>query len=252
MMVATERFSSRVENYVQYRPHYPAELIAFLKEKCELTSDSVIADIGSGTGFLAELFLKNRNQVFGIEPNKEMREAGERLLREFPRFTSLAAKAEATALPEGSLDFVTAGQAFHWFDLESCRKEFARILRPGGWIVLVWNDRHTDTTPFLIAYEQLLRDFGTDYDQVNHKRVDVAVIREFFRAEPGLKVLPNHQHFDFLALKGRLLSSSYVPEAGRPGYEEMLVALKSLFDSHQQNGKVTFDYDTLVYYGRLA
>jgi SAM-dependent methyltransferase len=252
MPVATERFSSRVENYVRYRPHYPRELVEFLQEQCGLTAESVIADIGSGTGFLAELFLKNGNQVFGIEPNKEMREAAERFLGHYRRFASVAATAEATTVPDSGIDFVTAGQAFHWFDRESCRKEFARILRPGGWVVLAWNDRHTDTTPFLIAYEQLLRDFGTDYDQVNHKRIDGAVIRDFFHAVPKVKIFPNYQHFDFPALKGRLLSSSYVPESGQPRYEEMLDALKSLFDMHEQDGIVTFDYDTLIYYGRLG
>jgi SAM-dependent methyltransferase len=251
MVTATERFSSRVENYVRYRPHYPGETVGFLKDQCGLTAESVIADVGSGTGFLAELFLKNGNPVFGIEPNKDMREAGERFLAEYPRFTSLAATAEATTLADQSVDFITAGQAFHWFDRESCGREFVRILRPGGRVVLVWNDRHTDTTPFLVAYEKLLRYHGTDYDQVNHKRIDVAVIRAFFRAEPKFKTFPNHQHFDFPALKGRLLSSSYVPDAGQPRYEEMLAALKLLFDTYAQNGKVTFDYDTLVYYGQL-
>jgi hypothetical protein len=118
--------------------------------------------------------------------------------------------------------------------------------------VLVWNDRHTDTTAFLVAYEQLLRDFGTDYDQVNHKRVDAAVIRDFFGIEPKVRIFPNHQHFDFPALRGRLLSSSYVPESGQPRHGAMLAALKSLFDAHQQNGKVTFDYDTVIYFGQLG
>ena len=250
-MASTERFSSRVENYVRFRPHYPAEIVGWLEADCGLNRESVIADIGSGTGFLSELFLRNGSRVFGIEPNREMRAAGEALLGSYPNFTSLVGTAEATTLADRSVDFVIAGQAFHWFDSERCRAEFVRISRPGGWVVLVWNDRRTDSTPFLAAYEKLLREHGTDYDQVNHKRIDAAVLRDFFQAEPGVKTFPNHQHFDLASLTGRLLSSSYVPEAGQPGHEEMLAALKLLFDAYQKDGRVTFEYDTVVYYGRL-
>jgi len=247
----TQRFSNRVENYLRYRPRYPGEVLELLKIDCGLRPESTIADVGSGTGLLSELFLGNGNEVFGIEPNREMREAGERWLRSFARFNSVAGTAEATALPNQSIDFVVAGQAFHWFGQNLCRNEFTRILRPGGWVVLLWNDRRTNTTPFLAAYEKLLLAYGTDYLQVNHKRIDAAVLRDFFRAEPVTRVFPNHQPFDFESLKGRLLSSSYVPEAGQPRYAEMLEALKDLFDEHQKEGRVTFDYDTLVYCGRL-
>jgi len=180
-----------------------------------------------------------------------MREPAERLLAIYTRFTSVAGTAEATTLPDQSIDLITAGQAFHWFDRDSCRKEFMRILRPGGWVVLVWNDRRIDSTPFLAAYEQLLVNYGTDYQQVDHKQIDFAVLREFFKGEPSTKTFPNYQHLDFEGLKGRLLSSSYVPEAGQPRHGEMLEALGKLFESHQSDGRITFEYDTLVYYGRL-
>jgi len=248
---STRRFSNRVENYLRFRPNYPNQILDFLATDCGLKPDSVIADVGSGTGFLAELFLANGNRVFGIEPNKEMREAGERSLKKYPLFTSISATAEETTLPSGSVDFVAAGQAFHWFDRQRCREEFKRILRPGGWIVLVWNDRRTDTTPFLRAYEQLLLRCSTDYKQVDHKQIDTAVLRDFFKAEPTERSVPNFQHFDFPSLTGRLLSSSYVPAAGEQGYDEMLAELKKLFDTHQQEGRVVFEYDTRVFYGKL-
>jgi len=251
MKEPTQRFSNRVENYIRYRPHYPKETMDLLKANCGLTPDAVIADVGSGTGILAELFLANGSRVFGVEPNREMREAGERLLEGYPRFTSIAAAAEATTLPDGSVDFVTAGQAFHWFDRARCRAEFQRILRPGGWIVLLWNDRRTDSTRFLADYERLLLNYSTDYEQVNHKRIDDAVLRDFFQADPVKTTLPNYQHFDFPSLQGRLLSSSYVPEAGQPRYHEMLAALRKLFDAHEQQGRVTVEYDTLLYFGHL-
>jgi SAM-dependent methyltransferase len=247
----TGRFSSRVDNYVRYRPGYPKEILDLLKAACGLTRDSVIADIGSGTGKLTELFLENSNSVFGVEPNKEMREAGERLLKHFANFTSVAATAEDTGLPAKSVDIITAGQAFHWFDRKRCRVEFARVLKPGGWIVLVWNDRNTAATRFLVEYEQLLKSYSTDYSKVDHKQIDDDVVWEFFGYAPGKKAFPSAQEFDFEGLKGRLLSSSYAPEAG-PRHEEMMGELKRLFETHQKSGRVRFVYDTIVYYGKLT
>ena len=216
-----------------------------------MRADSVIADMGSGTGFLAELFLANGNRVFGIEPNGPMREAGERLLAANPNFTSIDGTAEATTLAEQSIDFVTAGQAFHWFEREACRREFHRILRPGGWVVLIWNDRKTEATAFLRDYEQMLHRFATDYAKVDHKQIDTAAVREFFGSEPIRKTLPNSQEFDLASLKGRLLSSSYVPDADQPGYEQMIAATEALFNEHQKQGRVSFEYDTVIYCGRL-
>jgi len=152
---ATSRFSDRVENYVRYRPGYPPEMIETLKSECGLTPTRVVADIASGTGIWTRMLLEHGNGVFGVEPNAEMREAGEHLLAGFPNFTSVGGSAEATTLPDHSVDFVTAAQAAHWFKRDLARREFARILKQGGWLVLLWNERRTESTPFLRAYEQL-------------------------------------------------------------------------------------------------
>lgn len=248
----TRRFSSRVDNYVRFRPGYPKEILSLLKSECGLNPQSVIADIGSGTGKLTELFLENGNPVFGVEPNRDMREAGERLLKPFPNFTSVDATAEETTLPKAAIDFIVAGQAFHWFDRDRCRKEFARILKLGGWVALVWNDRKTEATPFLVEYEKLLQTYATDYSKVDHKNIDDAVVRDFFGFAPGKQKIPSAQQFDFEGLKGRLLSSSYAPDKGQPGHNEMLRDLEKIFNARQQNGRVEFAYDTVVYYGKLG
>lgn len=252
-MNPTKRFSTRVENYIKYRPSYPPALLALLGAECDLTPDSVIADVGSGTGILTRLFLENSNRVFGIEPNDVMRAAGEELLRDYERFTSLAAQAEATTLPDGSVDLITSGQAFHWFDHEATRREFQRILKPGGWLVLVWNSRRTTGTPFLEGYEALLDEYSLDYGEVTHKEQGLEQLTRFFHPNPcHLATFENVQHFDLEGLRGRLLSSSYAPEAGHPNHAPMLAALTALFDAHQVNGTVSFDYDTEVFYGQLT
>jgi ubiquinone/menaquinone biosynthesis C-methylase UbiE len=249
----TQRFSSRVENYIKYRPGYPNEVVETLRSECGLTADSIIADIGSGTGILTEMFLQNGNLVYGVEPNREMRGAAERLLKYYPRFRSVAARAEETTLDDASVDFITAGQAFHWFDREKTRAEFARILKPQGWVAQIWNDRATTTTLFLIAFEKLLQHYSTDYKQVDHRRIDDDVIRDFFGSDQfKLKQVKNSQVFDYDGLKGRLLSSSYAPEEGHPNYEPMLAELERIFQAYQVEGKVVFEYMTLMYYGQLS
>ncbi len=249
----TQRFSSRVTNYVKYRPSYPPAIIDLLVSECSLTPDSLVADVGSGTGLLAELFLKAGNRVLGIEPNREMREAGERFLRGYERFISVAATAEATTLPAHHVDFISAGQSFHWFDRERVGTEFARILKPQGWLALIWNERRIDSTPFLRAYEQLLHTFSPEYAQVDHKQVDLDIIRAVFpTAAFKTRSFDNQQWFDLEGVIGRLMSSSYAPEAHHPNHEPMLAELTALFAAHQQNGQIAFEYDTRVNYGQLA
>ncbi len=247
----TTRFSNRVENYIRYRPGYPPEILGMLETECGLRRESVIADIGSGTGILTRIFLEHGNPVFAVEPNKDMREAAERLLGGWSRLRSIAAAAEATSLADHSVDIIVAGQAFHWFDQEQCRAEFQRILKPNGWVVLLWNDRRTDSSPFLVAYEKLLRKHSTDYTRVDHKQINLAVLRKFFGADPALREFPNHQHFHLESLTGRLLSSSYAPAEGQPGHPEMMADLERIFTTHQKNGEVVFEYDTKVYFARL-
>lgn len=248
---ATSRFSDRVENYVRYRPGYPREALQVLKDECGLYPQHVIADLASGTGKWTQMLLENGNAVFGIEPNAEMRQAGERLLADFSRFTSIAGTAEATTLGNASVDYVTAAQAAHWFKRAESREEFVRILKPGGWLVLLWNERLLDATPFLRDYERLLLTYGTDYEDIRHERT-TDEINEFFDPLPYQeRVFPMRQEFDYAGVEGRLLSSSYAPGPGHPKHEPMLAELRRIFQEHAENGRVGFEYKTRIYFGRL-
>jgi ubiquinone/menaquinone biosynthesis C-methylase UbiE len=247
----TERFSNRVDDYVRYRPTYPPEVIDLLTRECGITPQSAIADIASGTGIFTRLLLENGNPVFGVEPNPEMRRAGEEFLKEYPKFTSVSGTAEATSLPDHSVDLVTAAQAAHWFKLTEARREFIRILKPGGWAVLLWNERRTGSTPFLRDYEQLLLTFGTDYKEVRHERT-TAAINDFFRPTPyQSRTLELVQELDYEGIAGRLLSSSYTPPPEHPDHQPMLKELRRIFDTNQIAGRVSLDYDTRIYYARL-
>lgn len=248
---ATSRFSDRVENYIHYRPGYPREVLEALKSECGLNASHIVADIASGTGIWTRILLEHGNRVLAVEPNQDMRQAGERLLGDFPKFASVSGSAEATTLAGNSADFVTAAQAAHWFDRKRARAEFVRILKPSGWLVLLWNERLIDSTPFLGDYEQLLLTFGTDYEDVRHERTTDAV-NEFFDPEPFQeRTFAMRQEFDYDGLEGRLLSSSYAPGPGHPKHDPMLKELRKIFSQHATNGKVSFDYKTRVYFGKL-
>jgi SAM-dependent methyltransferase len=244
-----QRFSNRVENYIRYRPGYPPELIHLLERGARLTPDSAIADIGAGTGIFSELLLNAGYQVDGIEPNQAMRKAAEKLLAGYPRFRSVGGSAQQTTLPDTSIDLIVSAQAFHWFDTAEARAEFRRILKPGGKIALIWNERHLDTTPFLRGYEALLQRFATDYAVIRHENVGPESLKLLFPDGYTTHVFPNSQVFDFEGLKGRLLSSSYTPAPGQPGHELMLQELRRLFDEHQRDGQVSVDYDARLYLG---
>jgi len=250
-MNSIARFSDRVENYVKYRPDYPPQIIELMRDEMNLSENSIVADVGSGTGIFTRILLKNDCTVFGVEPNLAMREAGESFLRGFENFKSVDGTSENTTLPKESVTHVIAAQAFHWFNTEQTRAEFRRVLKPNGFVVLIWNERQLDSTAFLRDYEQLLIDFGTDYVNVRHDNMTERGLREFFFDDFHERSFPNVQTADFAGLKGRLLSASYAPNENHPRFAEMLAQLQDIFARHERAGKVEIHYDTRVYYGEF-
>jgi formamidopyrimidine-DNA glycosylase len=246
----TARFSDRVDNYVRYRPDYPDAILSCLGREAGLMPAWVIADVGSGTGILSAKFLKHGNVVYAVEPNDEMRAAAEKWLRGNVGFISIKATAEGTTLSAGSVDLIVAGQAFHWFDQDRARMEFLRILKPRGWVALLWNTHKMDSTPFMREYEQLQQTFSIDYQQVDRRNITAESLGKF---SPYLqkRTFPNAQEFDFEALKGRLLSSSYAPLPGHPNFEPMIAELERIFARHEIGGAVRFEYETELYFGPL-
>ena len=251
MTDSINRFNTRVEDYAKFRPTYPPPVMDLLKAHCGLTETSVVADVGSGTGILTELLLRNGNTVFGVEPNAQMRGSAESLLSHYRQFKSIDGAAEATTLDSDSIDIITAAQAFHWFDQTRARAEFARILKHQGWVALIWNERRLDSTPFLRAFEELLLQYGTDYQKIRHENVTGQIAEFFAPQEFSIESFENIQTFDFESLLGRVRSASYTPEPNDPGFAPMIASLREVFEEHQRHGTIAFEYDTRIYYGQL-
>jgi SAM-dependent methyltransferase len=249
---STQRFSSRVENYVRYRPGYPPAAIELLRARCGLRAGARVADVGSGTGILTQPLLASGARVFAVEPNDPMRAAAEAALGGYPDFVSVKGSAEATTLAPASIDLYVAGQAFHWFDPARARSEALRVVRARAYGALLWNERPRTGSAFHDDYDALLRRHVGEYDAVVASRADEAHMRAFFGGRMELATFANEQRFDYEGLLGRLMSSSYAPESGHPQHAPLLAGLRALFERHAADGCVLFPYVTLVYHAPLT
>jgi len=244
MKDATERFSGRVGAYLKYRQGYPDALIPLIEKKSGLTRHSVVADVGCGTGLLAECFLRNGYPVFGVEPNQEMRESAEQRLHAFAGFRSVAGSAESTGLKSNSIDLVTVGRAFHWFNTRRALAEFSRILKPEGSCAIVWNQRKGSS--FMRDYDSFLQAYCDDYREMRSARAEQRKLLE----DLGfcLSTLAHSERSTMKQLRGKILSLSITPDPQHPRFEPMLKSIEELFHKHESDGQVRFEYNTLVYH----
>jgi SAM-dependent methyltransferase len=246
-------FGPRVEAYVHYRPGYPADVLNPLVKECGLNPDWHVADIGSGTGLLARLFLDFGCAVSGVEPNEEMRLAGEQILADYPNFTSLPGSAEATGLADGSVGLVCAGMAFHWFDIPRAKEEFRRILTPAGWVALVWNRMLAGPDAFMRDYTGVILETCPAWTETQRRDLPGSSLDlpGFFGGKYRRAACPNQQVLDWDGLRGRTLSIAHVPQPDDPAHGPMFTQLGEIFDRYQSSGKVVVPYETEVYYGRI-
>lgn len=252
-MDSKERFSSRAEAYAKYRPSYPKEAIDYLYDAAGLRADSLIADIGAGTGIFSKLLLERGSRVIAVEPNDAMRMAAEQALGFHPNFRAVPGSAESTGLPDHSADLVVCAQSFHWFDREAAKREFRRILRPGGRVFIIWYTRVTEGNPAVEAYERLLQTYAIDYKTVSHRNVSKSDLLSFFKeGTMREKRFRMELKYDFDGLKGFALSSSYCPLPDHPNYGPMMAELRNLFDRHNRDGTVIFVYETEIYWGEVS
>ena len=249
MIDSKKRFSDKVDNYVKFRPTYPAKTIELIIQKSNIDQSSAIADIGAGTGKFTKLLLEQDLQVSAVEPNGNMRGAAEAELSAYSNFTSINGSAEQTGLPDNSIDLITVAQAFHWFDHDKCKIEFGRVLKPGGHVALIWN-RRDKRSAFMAEYEQIIKRLHNEYPNLTHDKMTAYVFNAFFKNHETFNICWK-QPCDFTSLWGRAQSSSYAPAPGHPNHLPLRDALWALFEKHQQDGKVDFEYETELIIGSL-
>lgn len=250
---STQRFSDRVEAYLAGRPRYPAEIVDHLSACGALPRHGVIADIGVGTGLSAEPFLAAGFSVIGVEPNGLMRAAGAEFLARFPAYACRDGTADATGIADHAVDLVIAAQAFHWFDPSRFRAESLRIIRPGGWAALIWNDRDITATPFLAGYEDILLEFGNDYRAIRYKHQGTQAIPLYFGGTaPQVAEFRHHRTMDWGALSALASSASYLPAPGQPRHRELMDALRALFDAQADGGLIDMRYTCRIHAAPLA
>ncbi len=243
-------FTGRVEEYAKYRPGYPEQIVSLLESKIEFDQSKDIADVGCGTGKLSRVFLNNGNLVFGVEPNDEMRMKSEKLLSKFINFISVEGTAENTMLATNSVDVITVGQAFHWFDLKKTKKEFKRILKKDGYVVIVWNERK-NASQVMKAVNKILLSLNQEHEEAEKNLVDKNLLNTFYGVEKINKsTFPNFQMLDLAGLKGRIQSISYVPEKGDVN-KRIMNEIKDVFEKYNNGGQVKIEYTTKVFWGKL-
>lgn len=244
-----KRFDGKSGIYSLNRPGYPAEIISALERENALRRDSSIADVGAGTGILSRLFLENGYRVFSVEPGQDMRNRAIRDLSTFSEARIVEGSAEDTTLPGASIDLVVAGQAFHWFDPGKAAMEFLRILKPGGMVALIWNDRvpeggmNTD-------YERICRTYSHGYHASGSLVMDNGVLEGFFGGKYTLHRVANVQELDLEGLRGRYRSASYSLQPDDPDYGRAMDELERAYLSHERNGTVEIRYVTTMYLGK--
>lgn len=243
-----DRFTERVENYVRFRPGYPAVIVQHLRSLLP-ASGPLVADVGAGTGIFTRILLEHGCIVHAVEPNRAMRLEAEQSLKLLPGFFAVDGDAVSTTLADNSVDAVTAAQAFHWFASHETVSEFDRILRPEGVVLLTWNDRRTDTDRFHREYEELLVRYCCDYSTVTQTNISDDTVAALFEGwECSTKRVNNRQDLDLSSLKGRLESSSYCPEPADPNYRTVMEKLGQLFAREQSGGVVGMEYVCRAYY----
>jgi ubiquinone/menaquinone biosynthesis C-methylase UbiE len=247
----TERFSGRVQAYLAYRPRFPREIVPFLREHGALRSGAVIADVGAGTGMLAEIFLEAGHRVLAVEPNVEMLEACRVLAAQHPALEVVEGSAEATTLPDASVDLIAVGRAMHWFDWPRAHREFQRILKPGGWVLVATNGHRDSGAPVSNRLSEILRKWRTDSAEADTRRDFSDRLQEFLDTSSWQRTTLHHaMTVDFATLLGYAESLTAIPRPGERGYDGMVAELRAVFEEYQRDGMLVTPLACQLFLGR--
>lgn len=253
MKETTEKFTGKAEIYAKYRPSYPSEYIKYLLGSTGVSDQSIIADIGAGTGIFTGKLLDEDMSVLAVEPNEDMRNVGTTYLSKYPKCTVVNGTAENTTIMDKSVDLITVAQAFHWFDKKVFKKECQRILKSDdNKVALVWNFRNTESV-VVKELDKICRELCPQYTGFNGGIMnDTEVFNCFFRdGSYEYKVFNNDIIDNLDGFIGRALTSSYAPKQGDAYYDEFIKRLNDLFEAYSIDGLITLSIEARSYIGRV-
>lgn len=252
IMDNTEKFNQKADAYSFGRPTYAKTFIDWLYSEQGLNRQSIIADIGSGTGILSKQLLDKGSIIYAVEPNTDMRINAENKLKSFKNFRSVNGTAEHTTLENNCVDFITVAQAFHWFNVISFKKECYRILKPNGKVFLIWNTRDSAADVNIqqgLIFKKYCPNFVGFSGGIkeNDERICAFFENKFVRVEFDKPLLYDREKFI-----QRSLSSSYSLNKEDKNFNQFLQAINDFFDRYSINGVLTVPNNTVVYFGTVA
>lgn len=247
----TKKFSGRAQDYTRGRPGYPKALFDRLYTDYGFSDNSCIADIGSGTGRFSKYLLDKGCTVYCVEPNEDMRRVAENELGDYNNFISVNGTSDITTLQNKSVDFITAAQAFHWFDAKKFKKECQRILRHDGKIVLIWNTRDMCSLFNIKSYDIYKKYCPAFKGYHGGMKDDDERILKFFNNNCDKIIVENPLVFTKEKFIKRSLSASYSLKKGDENFNDYIRALENLFDEYSENGIVIMENNTTAYIGGI-
>ena len=245
----TQQFTGKASAYTKGRSDYPEALFDDLYHKYGFAPDSVIADIGSGTGKFCQPLLMRGSIVYAVEPNEDMLHAAPSFLRSASNYHPVKASAESTTLPDASIDHITCAAAFHWLDAKAFHAECRRILKPGGLVVMAWNVRDREA-PLNRAHAEVFRRFCPKFTSLSHGfdacQADLSI---FYGGKYERIAYEDSTVQDKKKFLARSLSSSYALKPKDAEYAGFVSALEELFDAWKQDGVVTVPAQCIAFIG---
>ena len=248
-----DKFNHLADIYEKYRPSYPQKYVEDIIEKCHLNFESLVADIGAGTGILTRQLLHNNLKVVGVEPNPDMRKVLKKLETN-KNFRAIEGTAEHTNIENNNIDLVVVAQAFHWFDKEKFKEECKRILKPNGSVWILWNQ--LDENEEIVKEQKRIDDQYTNrFQEVNgilSATKKEEKIQGFFKDNRyETKVVDNPLENNKERFIGSNLSKSYSLKKEDTNYNNYIKAFGEVFDKYSENGMVIIPNKTYGYLGKV-
>lgn len=246
-------FIGKAKLYSKYRPNYSDNYFKYLHNNLKINNKSVVADVGAGTGIHTKGLLSITKRIYAIEPDTNMLSECILLLKDYTSVRGINCTAENINLPANSVDYITVAQAFHLFNQKKCIKEFRRILRPNGKLILVWNSKEHNA--LFYDSEKIIKKYCPCYSREIHARTFTKTLyQNCFTSGTYSFIRFYHDSTELLDKETfimRTMSASYAITPENINYNSMVNELENVFDFYAYNQHVEVPESTVIYHGNI-